>query len=136
MSTTHLAPAVRTSHTHEITPVEITESELESTAPESLRNLKATLAQEGYQPTTLHVSACFSEDCSLKTQHEIERLRNSVRTAAFLGVSTLQIEIDDVESVEKTGDALSALSERAYREGVSLNLSGKGAEHITLETTV
>lgn len=115
-----------------VTPVAIDGNELETTDPDRLREFKTTLAEDGYQPTTLSVTARFETDCSLGTQAEIDRLRGYVRAAAFLGVSTLEIDVDRVESPKKVQSGLSALAERARREGVSLTLAGSAADAIEL----
>ncbi|MBP1985658.1 hypothetical protein [Halolamina salifodinae] len=107
-----------------VEPVELTASSLSTTAPEYLRELKAELAAEGYQPAELSVEACFSEDCSIATQEEADRLRDLVRAGAFLGVGVVRVEIEDLSNAEKVRPALSALEERARREGVTLSVDG------------
>lgn len=107
-----------------VEPVELTASSLSTTAPEYLRELKAELAAEGYQPAELSVEACFSEDCSIATQEEADRLRDLVRAGAFLGVGAVRVEIEDLNNAEKVRPALSALEERARREGVTLSVDG------------
>ncbi|MGM0605157.1 MAG: hypothetical protein ACQETB_05740 [Halobacteriota archaeon] len=136
MSTTSISDldtAVTPCRRRDVTPVEIDGDELRSTAPGALRELKATLAASGYQPTTLRVSGQFDADCSIETQREAERLREYVRAAAFLGVTTLSIAVESVASVEKTTPALEALAERSRQDGVCLELTGSGAEDVTLD---
>ncbi|WP_280536471.1 hypothetical protein [Halopenitus sp. POP-27] len=108
----------------DIDPVVVDGADLESTAPEYLRDLKAELSRRGYQPAALAVTACFAEDCSLATQEEADRLRGFVRAAAFLGAGRIEIAVDDVAEPAKVDPALSALSERAAREGVTLRITG------------
>jgi len=127
MSTTEPAGVDRTvdgCRPADVEPVVIDGADLESTAPEHLRDLKAELAARGYQAATLSVPCCFAEDCSLATQEEADRLRRYVRAAAFLGAGRLTLEIDEVAEPAKVAPALEALSERARREGVSLTITG------------
>lgn len=107
-----------------VEPVELTASSLSTTAPEYLRELKAELAAEGYQPAALRVTADFAEDCSLATQREADRLRDLVRAGSFLGVGVVRVEVDAVGDAGKVRPALSALEERARREGVTLSVEG------------
>jgi sugar phosphate isomerase/epimerase len=126
MSTTRSAvvDTVERRRTEDVTPVTIAADDLESTAPEYLRDLKYELSSEGYVPARVEADACFAEDCSLATQEEVERLRDVIRAAAFLGVSTLAIGVDEVADREKVEPALEACAERARREGVSLSVDG------------
>lgn len=111
----------------DVTPVEIDAAELETTAPDYLRDVKSELADDGYQPATLTVDACFAEDCSLATQQEADRLRGYVRAAVFLGAGRVELAVDEVANPEKVLPALDALVERAGREGVSLAVVGDAA---------
>ncbi len=104
----------------EVEPIVIDGSDLESTTPGHLRDLKSGLAARGYQPATLAVEACFAEDCTLATQEEADRLREFVRAAAFLGAGRLEVRIDEIADPERAEPALAALDERAEREGVDL----------------
>lgn len=110
--------------TADVEPVELAATSLETTAPEYLRDLKGDLAAEGYQPATVTASARFEEDCSLATQQEADRLRDVVRAAAFLGAGTVALTVEEVCDPEKVRPALSALEERARREGVRLSVAG------------
>lgn len=107
-----------------VEPVELSGDALETTAPAYLRELKRALASEGYQPAELTVASCFREDCSLATQKEADRLRGYVRAASFLGAGTITISITEVGNAAKVRPALSALEERARREGVTLTVEG------------
>ncbi|GAB3422679.1 hypothetical protein GCM10027435_27630 [Haloparvum alkalitolerans] len=109
----------------DVEPVVVDGSDLESTAPEYLRDLKSALSAENYQPATLSVDACFAEDCSLATQEEADRLRGYVRAAAFLGAGRIELAVDEVAEPAKVEPALAALAERADREGVTLTLTGE-----------
>jgi hypothetical protein len=127
MSTTQSSDVDRTvaaCRPAESTPVELSAESLDSTAQPYLRRLKAQLVAEGYQPAILTANACFGEDCSLATQSEADRLRGYVRAAAFLGVGRFVLSVDDVANPEKVRPALSALEERAAREGVRLTIDG------------
>lgn len=108
----------------DVEPVELAASRLDSTAPEYLRELKAELAADGYQPAGLCVSASFSEPCSFATQEEADRLRGFVRAASFLGATRVRVEVDEVGDESAVESALSALAERAERDGVWLRVEG------------
>jgi len=123
-ATRHVHDAVERCRPEEATPVTIHADDLETTAPEYLRDLKYDLSNEGYVPARVEATACFAEDCSLATQEEVERLRDVIRAAAFLGVSTLTIAVDEVTDREKVEPALEACAERARREGVTLTVDG------------
>lgn len=110
--------------TADVEPVELAAASLETTAPEYLRDLKGDLAAEGYQPATVTANARFDEDCSLATQEEADRLRDVVRAAAFLGAGTVAVTVEEVCDSAKVRPALSALEERARREGVRLSVVG------------
>lgn len=124
MSTSPVAPdgAIEQCRAEDATPVSIDAADLDSTAPEYLRDLKYELSKDDYVVARLGVRACFDEDCSLETNREVERLRKYVRAAAFLGASTLTVEVDEVSDPEKVDPALSACEERARREGVTLDV--------------
>lgn len=111
-----------------VTPVEIDGNELEVSDTDRIRAFKESLVEAGYQPTTLRVSARFEEDCSLVTQREVDRLREYLRAAAFLGVTELAIDLECVSSSEKVGPALSALAERGRRDGVTVTVDGPEIE--------
>jgi hypothetical protein len=129
MSTTQSADVSATVSSYRpenITPVRIDAADLDSTAPEYLRDLKAELAEAGYQPAVVGVDARFEEDCSLATQSEADRLREFVRTAAFLGAGRLAVTVEAVADREKVDPALDALAERARRDGVTLDVTHAG----------
>ncbi|PAU84478.1 hypothetical protein CK500_02860 [Halorubrum salipaludis] len=104
----------------EIDPIVVDAADLESTAPEHLRDLKAEFSARGYQPATLSVAACFDCDDALSTQREADRLREFVRAASFLGAGRIEVRLGEVADREAAEPALSALAERARREGVEL----------------
>lgn len=124
MSTSPPAPdgVIERCRAEDATPVCIDADDLESTAPEYLRDLKYELSEDDYVVARLDVEACFDEDCSIETNREVERLREYVRAAAFLGASKLTVDVDEVSNPEKVDPALSACEERARREGVSLDV--------------
>ena len=127
MSTTRtqgVARALDDCRTADVEPVELSVDSLETTAPEYLRDLKAELAEAGYQPAALTTGATFDEDCSLATQEEADRLRGVVRAASFLGAGTVRVDVEAICDDAKVRPALSALAERARREGVTLSVSG------------
>ena len=112
------------SRPEDVQPVRLDAEALDSTAPEYLRDLKRELTDAGYLPSVLAVRACFDEDCSLETQHEIDRVRGYVRAAAFLGAGKVSVTCEAVADPEKVEPALSACAERARREGVAFELDG------------
>lgn len=116
--------AVAASEPADVEPVTLRAAALDSTAPEYLRDLKANLSEAGYLPAGLRVEACFSEDCSIRTQAEADRVRGLVRAASFLGVGRVTVHADDVAEPAKVEPALAALAERAEREGVTLTVEG------------
>lgn len=126
MSTTRqrITSTVEQCRPEEATPVCIDADELETTAPEYLRDLKYELTSEGYVPARLSARACFDEDCSLSTQAEADRVRDLVRAAAFLGVGTVELDVHEVADEGKVRPALAACVERARREGVALHVDG------------
>lgn len=127
MSTTRtqgVERALATCRTADVEAVELDAASLETTAPEYLRDLKAELAAEGYQPAALAAEARFDDDCSLATQQEADRLRDVIRAASFLGAGSVRIAVETVCDEEKVGPALAALDERARREGVTLSVTG------------
>lgn len=123
-SPTNVRQAVATAEPVDAEPVTIDAAALESTAPGDLRDLRAALAEEGYVPAGLRVTADFSTDCSIETQREADRLRSLVRAATHLGAGELVVETGDVTDASKVDPALSALSERAEREGVAVTIHG------------
>jgi len=110
----------------EIEPIVIDAEDLDSTAPEHLRDLKAELSARGYQPATLSVAARFDDGDTLAAQREADRLRELVRAAAFLGAGRIEVTLDAVADPSVAEPALAALTERARREGVELVRSGDG----------
>ncbi|MFW5940063.1 MAG: hypothetical protein ACOCSD_07725 [Halolamina sp.] len=116
--------AVASCRPSNVEPVALSVSSLSTTAPEYLRELKGELAAEGYQPAELSATACFSEDCSLATQQEADRLRDVIRAGAFLGVGVVRVDVEDVSDPEKVRPAIDSLDERARREGVTLSVAG------------
>jgi hypothetical protein len=123
MSTTQgVEHAIDHAEPAETTPVSLEAEALESTAPEYLRDLKFELSTAGYLPAAVLVRADFSEDCSFAVQEEIERLREYVRAAAFVGAGILRVRVGEVAAPEKVDPALEACAERAQREGVRLEV--------------
>jgi sugar phosphate isomerase/epimerase len=111
------------------TPVTLEASALPS-ARHELRELQRELDANDFVPAGVMVDACFDADCSFATQDEADRIREYVRTAAFLGAGTVTVEFDTVKDESKVRPSLAALRERAHREGITLELDGP----ITLES--
>ncbi|WP_193308614.1 hypothetical protein [Halorubrum halophilum] len=123
MSTTQsggIDAALRGCRPAEVDPIVIEAADLESTAPDHLRDVKAALSARGYQPATLSVVARFEAGDTLAAQREADRLREFVRAASFLGAGRLEVRLDDGAEPDAVDSALSALAERARREGVDL----------------
>jgi len=123
MSTTQsdgIEAALRGCRPADIDPIVVDAADLESTAPEHLRDLKAALSARGYQPATLSVAARFDGGDTLAAQREADRLRELVRAASFLGAGRIEVGLDEVADRDAAEPALSALAERARREGVEL----------------
>lgn len=118
------SPAIEGCRPADGEPVVLPAGTLESTAPEYLRELQAELSRRGQVPVELAIEARFEEDCSFATQDEIERVREHVRAADFLGVSRVAVEVTEVADEQKVRPALSACAERARREGVTLRVDG------------
>lgn len=108
----------------DVTPIVLEAESLESTAPDYLRDLKRTLSEEGLQPARLTVRACFDTACSISTQDEVNRLREYVRAASFLGAGTISVDFDTVADTETVRPALAACAERAEREGLQFDCDG------------
>lgn len=104
----------------EIDPVVVDAGDLDSTAPGYLRDLRSGLAARGYQPAVLVVDASFADGRPLATGEEADRLRGLVRAAAFLGVGRIELRLEAVADPDAVDTTLSALAERARREGVEL----------------
>ena len=105
------------------TPVTLDATALPS-ARDDLRDLQRALDANDLVPAGVTVEACFDESCSYATQDEADRVRECVRTAAFLGAGTVTVEFDSVADEAKVQPALAAVRERARREGVTLELDG------------
>ncbi|PSQ55216.1 hypothetical protein BRD22_10025 [Halobacteriales archaeon SW_8_68_21] len=104
----------------DVDPVVIDASDLDSTAPDHLRDLKRELAARGYQPAAVATEAEFNVDSTLERQREVDRLRGLVRAASFLGAGRIEVSVAADAECEEVRTALAALSERADREGVEL----------------
>jgi len=127
MSTTRSAAetrAIQHCQPEDATPVALDASALDSTAPAHLRTVKRDLDEHDLVPARLVVEACFDEPASLATQDEVDRVREHVRAAAFLGAGTVTVTFDEVADATTVRPALDACAERARRDGVRLELDG------------
>lgn len=104
------------------TPVSLSAEDLESTAPEYLRDLKYELSRADMVVARIEVVACFDADCSLAAQDEVDAIREYVHAASFLGATTVSVQVHEVANAEKVDPALEACEERARREGVTLEI--------------
>lgn len=131
MSTTADATrAVSTCRPTDGTPVTIHASALESTAAAYLQSLKRELDEEGFVPAELVVEADFGADCSLTTQSEADRVRDCLYAAGYLGAGTVRLDIGAVADDRKVRPAVSALRERAEREGLTLAVDGPDTDDL------
>ncbi|AUX10716.1 hypothetical protein AArcSl_3109 [Halalkaliarchaeum desulfuricum] len=105
------------------TPVEIDAEQLESTAKPYLQELKTHLLANGRQPAHLVIETTFDQPGSIAIHREADRLRRHLRAASFLGAGRVTVEIDDVSNPDRVAPALSAIEERARREGIALSVS-------------
>lgn len=124
MSTTPASGHVEGCRPTDQTPVAVDADTIANAARDDLRRLADDLATEGYVPAEVTADARFDEDCSLATQREADRLRDVVDAAAFLGANRLTVDVDGVAAPEKVRPALSAVEERARRDGVALDVRG------------
>jgi len=126
MSTTQRAPEsiFEGCRPNDATPVTIDADDLDTTDTPYLRELKASLRSAGYVTAELTATVCFDEHCSLSTQSTIDDVRALVDAATFLGADTLSLHVSSVADVSKVRPALDACVERAFREGVELDVSG------------
>jgi len=124
MSTTQATGTIEGCRPTDQTPVVVDGETITDAAREDLRTLAADLADEGLVPAEVTTEACFGEDCSLATQREADRLRDLVDAAAFLGANRLTVDVCDITAPEKARPALSAVAERARRDGVALDVQG------------
>ncbi|MDR5674399.1 Xylose isomerase-like TIM barrel [Halalkaliarchaeum sp. AArc-CO] len=104
-------------------PVEIDAKEIESTAKPYLQDLKSTLLSNDRQPAHVVVEATFDEPGSIPIHSETDRLRRHLLAASFLGAGRVTVEIDAVSNPARVAPALSAIEERARREGIALSVS-------------
>lgn len=104
------------------TPVTIAADAIESTSEQYLQQLKHELDAEGYVPSEVVVRADFGVDCSITTQAEADRVRDVIHAADYLGAGTVRLAIDGVADASKVRPAVSALRERAEREGLTLDV--------------
>lgn len=102
------------------TPVSIDADAIESTAEAHLQRFKHELDDAGLVPAEVVVRADFGTDCSITTQSEADRVRDVIYAADYLGAGTVRLDIDGVADRDKVRPAISALRERAEREGLTL----------------
>lgn len=102
------------------TPVSIDADAIESTAEAHLQQVKDELDDAGFVPSEVVVRADFCADCSITTQSEADRVRDVIYAADYLGAGTVRLEIEGVADRRKVRPAVSALRERAQREGLTL----------------
>jgi len=124
MSTTQATGTVEGCRPTDQTPVAVDGETITDATREDLRTLAGDLASEGYVPAEVTAEACFDEDCSLATQREADRLRELVDAASFLGANRLAVDVGDVTAPEKARPALSAVAERARRDGLVFDVQG------------
>lgn len=111
----------------DVTPIVLDDETLDSTVPSYLSELKRTLSGEGLQPAQLRISARFDDDCSFTTQDELDRIREYVRAASFLGAGTVTVRVEAVADASRVQPGLEACAERARREGLQFSVEGPTA---------
>jgi sugar phosphate isomerase/epimerase len=116
--------AIEHTEPEDLTPVRLDAAGLRSTEPEYLRDLKGALTDEGLIPAGLSVHARFEEESSFSTRNEIDRVRDHIRAAAFLGAGRVAVHVGTVADPETVRPALDACVEYARREGVRLTVEG------------
>jgi hypothetical protein len=124
MSTTSRSSSIEGCRPTDSTPVAVDAETITDASRDDLRALAEDLASEGYVPAEVTADACFDEDCSLATQREADRLRDVVSAAAFLGANRLTVDVEEAASPEKVRPALSAVAERARRDGLAVDVDG------------
>jgi len=124
MSTSRRTSPIEGCRPTDSTPVTVDADTIADASREDLRSLADDLADEGYVPAEVAVDAAFEEDCSLATQREADRLRELVENAAFLGANRLTVEVREAAAPEKVRPALSAVAERARRDGLAVEVDG------------
>lgn len=102
------------------TPVTVEADALETTADDYLRTLRLALVDDGLIPAELAVTVDFAADCSLTTQAEVDRVRDLLRAADYLGIGTVRLDVDGIADPGKVRPAVEALRERADRDGLEL----------------
>lgn len=122
MSTVDVGRAIDRCRPTDGNPVALEARAIESTTEADLRELRRELDAAGYVPSELVVSADFGADCSLTTQAEADRVREYLRVADFLGAGTVRLDVQAVADPAKVRPAVSALRERARREGLVLTV--------------
>lgn len=124
MSATSRSDPVDGCHPTNQTPVAVDATTIADSSRQEIRTLADTLSDEGYVPAEVTAETEFCEDCSLDTQREANRLRDLVNAASFLGANRLSVTVEHVEAPEKARPALSAVAERANREGLAFDVEG------------
>lgn len=124
MSTSSRSSAIEGCRPTDSTPVAVDADTIADASRDDLRALADDLASEGYVPAEVTADACFDEDCSLATQREADRLRDVVAAASFLGANRLTVAVESAADPEKVRPALSAVAERARRDGVAVDVEG------------
>ncbi|MCG1002819.1 MULTISPECIES: hypothetical protein [Halobacterium] len=124
MSTSRRTSPIEGCRPTDSTPVTVDADTIADASREDLRALADDLADEGYVPAEVTVDAAFDEDCSLATQREADRLRELVENAAFLGANRLTVDVREAAAPEKVRPALSAVAERARRDGLAVDVDG------------
>jgi len=124
MSTTQsdgIKAALRGCRPAEIEPIVVDAADLESTAPETTSETSkpsSPPAATSPQPSLSRPGSTAAT--RFATQREADRLRELVRAASFLGAGRIEVRLDEVPDRNAAEPALSALAERARREGVEL----------------
>ncbi|WP_336036752.1 hypothetical protein [Halobacterium yunchengense] len=124
MSTTSRSAPIEGCRPTDATPVAVDAETIADASREDLRRLADDLADRDYVPAEVTATARFEEDCSLATQREADRLRDVVAAAAFLGANRLSVTVEADAARSKVEPALSAVAERARRDGLAVDVHG------------
>lgn len=108
------------------TPVTLHTDDLPSTAPSDLRAIQHRLTTTDRIPARLQTTVTFDDDCPFAINEIVTNLRDYLRAADFLGITTFTIAVTAYPSPAQSAirDALTAFRERAHRHGITVTVTG------------
>lgn len=104
----------------ELEPVIIPYTSLDSTTPNSLRDINRELEDADAVPAGVRITVEFDEDCPLAAQRISEDVREAIHVADFLDAGRVLLSVDKPDDCDAAENALRCCEERARREGVAL----------------